>query len=50
VPYSSNSELPAGVRAHLPSHAQDIYRTAFNHAGRNMRPMRDERTAWPGEQ
>jgi cation transport regulator len=32
MPYSSNDELPASVRAHLPPHAQDIYRAAFNHA------------------
>ena len=32
MPYSSNEELPAAVRAHLPEHAQDIYRAAFNHA------------------
>ncbi len=30
--YADNSELPASVRSHLPSHAQDIYREAFNHA------------------
>lgn len=24
--------LPASVRSHLPTHAQDIYRSAFNHA------------------
>jgi cation transport regulator len=32
MPYSSNSDLPPGVRNHLPAHAQDIYREAFNHA------------------
>ena len=32
VPYSHNVELPTGVRSHLPEHAQDIYREAFNHA------------------
>lgn len=32
MPYRSNDELPASVRAHLPPHAQDIYRAAFNHA------------------
>lgn len=30
--YNNNSELPKGVRNHLPNHAQDIYRSAFNHA------------------
>jgi cation transport regulator len=32
MPYSRNNELPAAVRTHLPVHAQDIYREAFNHA------------------
>ena len=32
MPYSNNFELPRPVRSHLPEHAQDIYREAFNHA------------------
>jgi len=32
MPYRENSDLPASVRSHLPDHAQDIYREAFNHA------------------
>ena len=32
MPYRSNVDLPASVRNHLPQHAQDIYREAFNHA------------------
>lgn len=32
MPYVTNSDLPPGVRDHLPSHAQDIYRAAFNNA------------------
>ena len=32
MPYASNEDLPGPVRAHLPEHAQDIYREAFNHA------------------
>jgi len=32
VPYATNEDLPAPVRSHLPPHAQDIYREAFNHA------------------
>jgi cation transport regulator len=32
VPYRSNSDLPISVQRHLPPHAQDIYREAFNHA------------------
>ena len=32
MPYATNADLPGSVRAHLPDHAQDIYREAFNHA------------------
>ena len=32
MPYRSNGDLPPSVQAHLPPHAQDIYREAFNHA------------------
>lgn len=32
MPYLSNNALPSSVRNHLPPHAQDIYREAFNHA------------------
>ena len=32
MPYDQNFELPPAVRSHLPEHAQDIYREAFNHA------------------
>jgi cation transport regulator len=32
VPYSANNDLPHAVRDHLPDHAQDIFREAFNSA------------------
>ena len=32
MPYRSNADLPPSVTQHLPEHAQDIYRAAFNHA------------------
>jgi cation transport regulator len=32
MPYPANDDLPPSVRRHLPPHAQDIYRQAFNHA------------------
>ena len=32
MPYARNDELPPAVRNHLPVHAQDIFREAFNHA------------------
>jgi cation transport regulator len=31
MPYRTN-DLPVPVQRHLPPHAQDIYREAFNHA------------------
>ncbi len=32
MPYASTSELPESVKHVLPSHAQDIYKEAFNSA------------------
>jgi cation transport regulator len=32
MPYRTNEDLPPSVSNHLPEHAQDIYREAFNHA------------------
>jgi cation transport regulator len=32
MPYRTNDDLPPAVQRHLPPHAQDIYREAFNHA------------------
>lgn len=32
MPYKTNADLPASVREHLPEHAQDIYRKAYNNA------------------
>ena len=32
MPYRVNADLLGSVRHHLPEHAQDIYREAFNHA------------------
>lgn len=32
MPYATNADLPPSVRNHLPAHAQDIYRAAFNNA------------------
>lgn len=32
MPYTTNMDLPPRVREHLPEHAQDIFREAFNHA------------------
>jgi cation transport regulator len=51
MPYASNDDLPASVRSHLPTHAQSIYREAFNHAyaAHAGDPRREEaahRIAW----
>ncbi len=32
MPYASVKDLPASLHAHLPLHAQEIYRSAFNNA------------------
>jgi cation transport regulator len=32
MPYAANDDLPPSIRNHLPAHAQDIFREAFNHA------------------
>jgi cation transport regulator len=51
MPYRVNADLPASVRDHLPPHAQDIYRAAFNHAfashaGEVRKEEIAHRTAW----
>jgi cation transport regulator len=51
MPYPSNDALPASVRHHLPSRAQDLYREAFNDAWATYSadPRREEiahRVAW----
>ena len=50
MPYASNDELPDRVRLHLPQHAQDIYRAAFNNAWPKYGPQGREavahRIAW----
>ena len=32
MPYQKRADLPESVRKHLPAHAQDIYKEAFNSA------------------
>jgi len=32
MPYRTDAELPNNVKDNLPTHAQDIYREAFNNA------------------
>ncbi len=51
MPYPTNDDLPAAVQRHLPPHAQDIYREAFNrtfaaHAGDPRQEEASHRIAW----
>ncbi|HXQ82907.1 MAG TPA: ChaB family protein [Xanthobacteraceae bacterium] len=51
MPYRTNADLPHSVSAHLPEHAQDIYREAFNHAwtahaGEGRQEEAAHRIAW----
>jgi cation transport regulator len=51
MPYRGNEDLPSSVRRHLPPHAQDIYREAFNHSfpAHEGDPLQEEaahRIAW----
>ena len=43
MPYKTNSDLPDSVKNHLPAHAQDIYREAFNHAHEEYKNAKDRR-------
>jgi len=49
MPYATNAAFPASRREHLPEHAQDIFRAAFNHAFAARDPRQEEaahRIAW----
>ncbi|HTX49679.1 MAG TPA: ChaB family protein [Caulobacteraceae bacterium] len=51
MPYATIDELPDSVRGHLPAHAQEIFRGAFNHAWASYAndPRQEEiahRVAW----
>jgi cation transport regulator len=53
MPYASVKDLPASVHHHLPAHAQEIYRSAFNNAwveyedrGSAQREQLAHRVAW----
>ncbi len=43
MPYRDNTDLPDAVREHLPAHAQDIFREAFNSAWDEYADRGDER-------
>ncbi|MCC7449991.1 MAG: ChaB family protein [Anaerolineae bacterium] len=48
MPYNSIRDLPESVREHLPEHAQEIYRAAYNSAWEayNSDEERAHRVAW----
>ena len=51
MPYATSRDLPQSVRGHLPPHAQDIYREAFNnafvqHEGDPRQEEASHRIAW----
>jgi cation transport regulator len=43
MPYERRSDLPESVRDHLPQHAQDIYKEAFNSAWDQYQDPEDRR-------
>ncbi len=44
MPYKNNLDLPHNIIDNLPSHAQDIYREAFNHAYDEYKDEQDRRS------
>ncbi len=47
MPYEELSDLPESVRSHLPKHAQEIYRAAYNSAQDQYgEESRAHRVAW----
>jgi cation transport regulator len=43
MPYDRITELPDAVRDHLPKHAQEIYKAAFNSAWNEYKDAEDRR-------
>lgn len=43
MPYRTNADLPSAVRQHLPAHAQDIFRSAYNNAWEHYKFEGDRR-------
>ena len=48
MPYKTVNDLPESVRNHLPEHAQEIYRAAFNSSWEEYKhnEERAHRVAW----
>jgi cation transport regulator len=45
MPYKSRGDLPDRVKDNLPSHAQDIYLEAFNHAWEQYKDPKERATS-----
>ncbi|MEQ8821740.1 MAG: putative cation transport regulator ChaB [Sumerlaeia bacterium] len=43
MPYNSRNQLPEAVQKHLPPHAQDIYKEAFNSAFDQYKSPKDRK-------
>jgi cation transport regulator len=43
MPYETIADLPESVREHLPKHAQEIYRAAYNSAWDEYKDPEDRR-------
>lgn len=43
MPYNNISDLPDQVKDHLPKHAQDIYKEAFNNAFKEYKNPKDRK-------
>lgn len=43
MPYNRITELPKGVKNHLPKHAQEIYKKTFNSAWDQYKDPKDNR-------
>ena len=41
MPYASIHDLPESVQKHLPRHAQEIYKEAYNHAWEEYAERKD---------
>jgi cation transport regulator len=44
MPYLTIDQLPNNVRSALPKHAQEIYKSAFNHAWNEYKDVEKRRT------
>lgn len=50
MPYTSNEDLPAGVKDNLPKHAQEIFREAFNSAWKQYKDPEKRRVGHSREE